>query len=217
MRNHDIAGNRYGKLTAVKYLYKDKKNQCIWECKCDCGNYINTSVGRLNSGNSTSCGCSRRANLIGRRFGRLVAVSSLKDTNSNSRSMWKCKCDCGKEIVTSQSNLISGGTVSCGCIRNELNHKKGYVLHDAQMNKCIRDGANVANITGKLYKNNQTGCKGVNWSKIKNRWVAEITYKKRKYYLCTSVDINDCIRLRNEAEVAVKNNEFEQFISELKR
>lgn len=56
----------------------------------------------------------------------------------------------------------------------------------------------------------------VNWSKIKNRWVAEITYKKRKYYLCASSDINDCIRLRNEAENAVKDNEFEGFIKALK-
>ena len=153
--------------------------------------------------------------IVGNRYGRLTVIERVGKDKSG-HSTWKCVCDCKKEIIVPKNSLTYGSTKSCGCIRNELNHKKGYVLHDAQIDKCIKDGVNVANITGKLYKNNQTGCKGVNWSKIKNRWVAEITYKKRKYYLCASSDINDCIRLRNEAENAVKDNEFEGFIKALK-
>lgn len=33
--------------------------------------------------------------------------------------MWKCRCECGTEIVTRGGNLTSGGSQSCGCFNRE--------------------------------------------------------------------------------------------------
>ena len=33
---------------------------------------------------------------------------------------WKCKCNCGKEIIVKGNNLRSGNTKSCGCLATEL-------------------------------------------------------------------------------------------------
>ena len=33
--------------------------------------------------------------------------------------MWKCKCDCGNEIIASGKNLRAGRYVSCGCAKSE--------------------------------------------------------------------------------------------------
>lgn len=56
MRKRDIAGIKFGKLTAIKPVYR-KWNKIIWECACECGNKTFLSVGQLSSGRTKSCGC----------------------------------------------------------------------------------------------------------------------------------------------------------------
>ena len=41
----DITGQKFGRLTAIKYLGKSK-----WRCKCDCGNLTETYLGHLRNG-----------------------------------------------------------------------------------------------------------------------------------------------------------------------
>ena len=59
----DISGKRYGKLTAIKKAEQKLpySNSIAWICKCDCGNEIIVPVSALNSGNTTSCGCSHKS------------------------------------------------------------------------------------------------------------------------------------------------------------
>lgn len=61
----DIAGQRFGKLTAEKYIPNTKKGS-YWLCSCDCGNSVVVSLGNLKKGNTKSCGClSKKENLTG--------------------------------------------------------------------------------------------------------------------------------------------------------
>lgn len=60
----------------------------------------------------------RRKDISGQRFGRLVAVR-LSDRPSR-RSLWECKCDCGKQHEVLAQSLIAGIQKSCGCLRNEV-------------------------------------------------------------------------------------------------
>ena len=53
-------------------------------------------------------------NLVGQRFGRWVVIEYV----GNSR--WLCHCDCGNEGVVITGNLRSNGSLSCGCLANEL-------------------------------------------------------------------------------------------------
>ena len=55
--------------------------------------------------------------LKGQRFGRLTVIG-LYDTK-NGKSRWLCKCDCGNSCTPTTSNLRSGTSTSCGCVRNE--------------------------------------------------------------------------------------------------
>ena len=54
----DITGNKYGMLTAVKMLRKEKWNE-YWECMCDCGKKVERTKATLQKGLSTSCGCEK--------------------------------------------------------------------------------------------------------------------------------------------------------------
>jgi hypothetical protein len=61
-----------------------------------------------------------RADIIGRRFGRLVVVARGETTRR-----LVCKCDCGSEGSFIRGNLTSGNTSSCGCLRLDRVRKHG--------------------------------------------------------------------------------------------
>jgi len=55
---------------------------------------------------------------IGERYGRLE-VLQYSHTNKHGKTMWKCRCECGNEIIATGSHLISGHTKSCGCLKKD--------------------------------------------------------------------------------------------------
>ena len=57
MKFNDLTGNRYGKLTVIKRVYKEGDNNTYWLCKCDCGNKTVVNAPHLKDGHTTSCGC----------------------------------------------------------------------------------------------------------------------------------------------------------------
>lgn len=52
-------------------------------------------------------------------FGKLTVMSLHSFTGSNRRVEWVCSCSCGKQVIVRSSNLSSGHTRSCGCIKKE--------------------------------------------------------------------------------------------------
>lgn len=58
----NIAGKEFERLTVVKRVGLDNRNQVIWLCECECGNLIEVITTRLRSGNVKSCGCLRKEN-----------------------------------------------------------------------------------------------------------------------------------------------------------
>lgn len=58
MKPEEYIGKKFGRLTIVKYMGKNKWNAKYYLCKCDCDN--NEIIVRLNnlmSGHTNSCGC----------------------------------------------------------------------------------------------------------------------------------------------------------------
>lgn len=53
----DITGQKFGKLTAVKFENRTVRGQHQWLCKCDCGNIKIVRKHSLTSGTTISCGC----------------------------------------------------------------------------------------------------------------------------------------------------------------
>lgn len=64
---------------------------------------------------------------VGAKFGRLTAIEMVGALKPPSRHLhWRFQCDCGNEITSAPYSIINGATKSCGCLRNELNHSKGW-------------------------------------------------------------------------------------------
>lgn len=64
-----------------------------------------------------------RLNLIGKEYDRLTVLEEVKPRNGQRRFKCKCNCEKGNIITASYSNLESGNTRSCGCLRKEKPHK----------------------------------------------------------------------------------------------
>ena len=69
----------------------------------------------------------RPINIKGERFGRLVAVEFVRKTAAR-KSCWSCRCDCGKTAYVPVTDLTSGKTKSCGCLKKEVVSKR-FIKH----------------------------------------------------------------------------------------
>ena len=57
--------------------------------------------------------------LTGQRFGQITVVERTTNhvcTSGQHKTMWRCICDCGNEVVATSQNLRNGHHLSCGCL-----------------------------------------------------------------------------------------------------
>lgn len=118
----DLTGQKFGKTTVIKFIRRNKFGVSIWKCLCECGNIHETGFGNLTNGGTSSCGCKRRRHgkdnpkfkdITGQKFGMLTATEYVG--SKRGRTMWRCKCDCGKTSLVNAASLIRESTTSCGC------------------------------------------------------------------------------------------------------
>jgi hypothetical protein len=55
--------------------------------------------------------------LMGRVFGRLTVTGRAESQGTKAR--WHCQCECGRSSVVLSGSLVSGKSLSCGCLRLE--------------------------------------------------------------------------------------------------
>lgn len=89
---------------------------------------------------------SKKLNLTGQRFGRLLALEIGEGHVWRDRRItnWKCVCDCGITKVVRTGCLISGNTKSCGClsleskktVRHGLSHSRTYKSWSGMWTRC---------------------------------------------------------------------------------
>lgn len=68
--------------------------------------------------------------LTGEKFGRLTVLGRAENSvtpNGTVRTMWRCVCDCGNEVVRSSQNLRAKGLLSCGCWKKEVMSEKKLI------------------------------------------------------------------------------------------
>ena len=81
--------------------------------------------------------------LIHQKFNNLTVIDTAYEKEYVSRGklyrrvFWKCKCDCGNEIIVSSSDLKSGNTKSCGCMRI-LSNTKYHKTHGDSKSRLYR-------------------------------------------------------------------------------
>ena len=135
----DITGQHFGRLTVIERDYNypfehnlARKTSAYWKCKCDCGNIITVRGTNLRNGKTKSCGCLSKekaaqrfsemnrkniSQLQGKTFGYLTALYPLEE-RKHGAIVWHCQCKCGNTYDVRSDSLVSGHTISCGCIKS---------------------------------------------------------------------------------------------------
>ncbi len=124
------SGYKFGCLELLYSIPSVNGAATKYQCLCECGNL--TKITGSNIKRTKSCGCRQHLfkdaaaySVINKRFGRLVAIERLtplpRPATPRSRKMvkYKCVCDCGTFTEVTYTNLMSGGTQSCGCWQKE--------------------------------------------------------------------------------------------------
>lgn len=60
--------------------------------------------------------------LTNHKFGKLTVLKRAENhilASGKPRTMWLCKCECGKEKIISAQSLLQQTTISCGCVAKE--------------------------------------------------------------------------------------------------
>lgn len=140
MAKDDLTGKIFG---FMKVLFEDpnkngtKSRNAYWFCECQgCEEHTIKSIcgSDLKRGRVTNCGCQKTKRIIqynhnnfkdlsGRTFGFLKVIEPIFYEGKFSGS-YKCRCICQKETKVFRQNLISGGTISCGCKTQSLGEMK---------------------------------------------------------------------------------------------
>lgn len=56
----DLIGEKFGRLEVLERAGKDKHQNLLWLCRCECGNTTTVSSNSLQQGRIKSCGCLRK-------------------------------------------------------------------------------------------------------------------------------------------------------------
>ena len=141
----------------------------------------------------------KRMDLTGQRFGKLLVLRPAD--NVGNRTAWRCRCDCGREMVVKTCRLRDGRTTSCGCAGGGALERLTYV-----------DGTCVEMLRAKtVRRNNTSGVPGVDWCASSQAWRATIGFKGRRHYLGKFPLFEDAVLARRQAERALHDSFLAEF------
>lgn len=146
-RFHDLTGRDFGSwhvdgIAPCSYTPGGSK-LFRYFCTCKCGTKRAVIARALTSGASQSCGCRHSGmisemflnDLTGRDFGDLHVVtrapSRISPSGKSVKSMWSCKCKCGRTIIVPTANLLLGYVDSCGQCREDAH--RGASMYEARV------------------------------------------------------------------------------------
>lgn len=208
----DLTGMRFERLLVLglneeesqKPRGKDGRKIKHYNCLCDCGNTCIVRGQQLKSGHTSSCGCiqkekasrSKRVDVIGRRFGKLVIVGD-DGTRSGTSVKWLCQCDCGNTTHAVLREL-GKSTFSCGCERRERARRHMSEMASKQVGEF--NPRYNPNLTDEERKENESRMHDKKWRECAKRT------KERDNYTC------DCCKKQGEVVSHHKNgwNNFKE-------
>ena len=217
-KREDIAGTRFGRLTAKTYEFDDKRRNACWLFHCECGTEKILPYNQVKWCGVRSCGCIRREcmeklnkkDISNRRFGRLLAICPTEERAGSGSVVWECRCDCGNTAFYSVNELNTGNVRSCGCLYRDTRTDGTKNRND------FIDNTNISILVAakKPRADNTSGVTGVYLNKD-NKWIAYLSYKKKRYYLGTFNEKNDAVKARRRAEETFHNPMIEEHWNEL--
>ena len=187
----NIEGQKFGRLTALHDIGKNKDGRRVWKCLCDCGQFAITSAKQLRNKTTRSCGC-LRSELASKRAKRDIAgIGKLPMGEANLNNLfgnYKHKAkerNFGFSLTKEQfKGLIKQNCFYCGT--KPHNVKNGIRSNG----KLIYNGIDrVDNTIGYIIDNCVTCCGDCNWMKK--------TYTQQEFILRIKLIYDHMLKGRN--------------------
>lgn len=217
MSRINILNQKYGRLTVVEECGRNKHQQVLWRCQCDCGNETFVTTGDLRSGHTKSCGCYNLDKIIERakkyntydltgEYG--IGYTSkdeefyfdLEDYDIIKDYCWRLV----RGYVSTHDE--NGNTLKLHRLIFGLKDKKVFVDHiNHKLIDCRKANLRLTDnqhntFNKKLLNNSSTGVTGVYWNENKGYWEAKIGYNYKSIFLGAFNTKEDAIRARKQAE-----------------
>lgn len=222
----NLIGQKFGYLTVIK-LYKpdddDKRKPTRWVCNCECGaKDIIVQASSLKNGQTKSCGCYRkkiasqkakRENKydlsgeygVGYTTDNKEFYFDLEDFNKIKDYCWYITKEgyvrnksYGKQAIH-MHRLIMGVQDSDKDIyvgHRDTNRRNDNRKENLRLTNFTQNSLNT-----KIYSNNTSGCKGVDFVKKKNMWRSRIRVDGKEYVLGCFEKYEDAVLARKNAEI----------------
>lgn len=194
----DITGKKFGRLTVVRFLQPEEREDYRrqWLCRCECGNEVQVNSSKLRNGHTMSCGC-----VNAEKIGNLN--KKYEHTSRRLYTVYKGMLSrCYDKKHREYHNYGKRGIVVCQEWRDDFDkfaewaYKNGYEenakFHDCTLDrKDVDKGYDPTNcrwVTNQVQQNNRRDCiyatyngethTCMEWSKILG-----LSYGKLHYHL----------------------------------
>ena len=201
----DLTGEKFERLMVIKSEGKDKLNNILWLCLCDCGKEKIVTSSNLRRGMVKSCGClqsdcgKEKSNNLTHNRDKHNTYELFKDYgvgyfhNTNNMFLFdiedydKIKEICwhengnGYACHKSKKNLFVHRIVINAKENEIVDHINRNRLDNRKSNlRIVSSSENIVN--SKLRRDNTSGIKGVSWNKRYQRWSTSIQFEKKTYF-----------------------------------
>ena len=196
----DIAGQRFGRLTALRRVPPPEGTapNDYWLCRCDCGQERVVLASNLIRGHTKSCGCLKQRDLTGQRIGRLTVLERSDQFATRGKRtvrLWKCRCDCGNITYKATDTLTGSRNCSCAECAGRQNAAK------ARENAGFIGGTQLCKLTGEEPSMPHDGkCRGVYYNKKRDLYEAVIKFRGKRTRLGHFRRFEDAVKARQAAE-----------------
>ena len=135
----NIAGQKFGKLTAIKQVGRDDHGHVLWECSCECGGTKVAPATHLLRGHTQSCGCLgnwKARNLSSREYLVQYLTRYWKRTAAKRGLLWAISPETFNGLVFQNCSwcgqppsqvIVRKGTTFRHTGIDRLNNRLGYV------------------------------------------------------------------------------------------
>lgn len=217
----DITGMIFGRLVVSArgedYIRPSGRREPQWTCLCQCGATVLVVSWNLVSGHTKSCGCLQKSatSKANTRHGHTASNHISRTYQSYMAMITRCQ----NSSTTYYANYGGRGIVVCdrwdpqkgGSFENFLSdlgeRPEGTTLDrinvdgNYEPNNCRWSDRTIQSYNQKKMKNNTSGKTGVYFCKTSNKWVSEISVKRKRIRLGCFDFFEDAVAAREAAEL----------------
>lgn len=206
----DLRGQKFGRLLVVNEAGRAKDRHVLWNCLCECGNYVLVTGNHLKrTGGTLSCGCLQKEKTVEAKTTH--GLSSIPEYH-----IWALMKDrCLNKNSDNFPNYGGRGITVCeqwlkfenfyedmgqrpnpSLTIERVDNNKGYFPEN-----CIWATKEVQARNTRIHKNNTSGYSGIRWRKRNKKYEVQICVKRNLISLGSFDDIAEAIKARKDGEM----------------